>query len=147
MALLAEANALALLLKILTIAALVVAGIRYLWQAHVDRSPRLAAARAARIPAYVSPYAKSLPQQPVTARLTPGKELQRLTSVLDLAQTRVQAINRAQVAAARQIDSAEVALNRLLSEIAGVMPTVMKTPMVPRRTISTEIEMRQAMAA
>ncbi len=144
---LAEANALILLLKIILAAALFLAGLRYLWLAHVERTPRLAAAKAARVPVYVSPYAKSLPQQPISARLSPGVELQRLTSVLDSAKARVQTINAAQVAAARQIDSAEMALNRLLAEISSIMPTAIAPTIVPRRALGLEIQTQQALAA
>lgn len=123
-------------LNILAIVALVLAGARLLWSAHVDRTPRLAAKREARIKPYVSPYAKSLPPQPVAARLAAGSELKKLTTVLDQARTQVLSVHAATSAAARQIDGAEMALNRLLQEIAGVMPQAIQPTIVPRRALS-----------
>jgi hypothetical protein len=147
MTLLADTHALSLLFKIVAAATLLVVGLRCLWLAHVERSPGLAAARLARTPGYVSPFAKALPQQPVAARLKPGSELRRITAVLEGATSRVQAINAAQVAAARQIDSAEVALQRLLAEITSVMPSAIVPVIVPRRPLTVVSMTRHALAA
>jgi hypothetical protein len=147
MALLAEATVATTALNVLAIVALTLAGARLLWSAHVDRTPRLAARRDARIKPYVSPYAKPLPQQAVAPRLAPGAELQKLTIVLDRARTQIQAVNSATSAAARQIDGAEMALNRLLADIAGVMPQAIQPTIVPRRPLSVAAAERSALAA
>jgi hypothetical protein len=136
MALLAEATVATIALNVFAVLALALVGVRLLWSAHVDRTPRLAAKREARLKPYVSPYSKPLPAQPVAARLAPGTELQKLTTVLDQARTQVQSVHAATSAAARQIDGAEMALNRLLQEIAGVMPQAIQPTIVPRRALS-----------
>jgi hypothetical protein len=135
MALLAEATLATTLLNIIAIVALVGVGARLLWSAHVDRTPRLVAKREARIKPYVSPYATPLPAQPVAAR------------VLDHARAQVQSVQSATSAAARHIDGAEIALNRLLAEIAGVMPQAIQPTIVPRRALSVAAAERSALAA
>lgn len=147
MALLAEATLATTLLNIIAIVALVGVGARLLWSAHVDRTPRLVAKREARIKPYVSPYATPLPAQPVAARLAAGSELQKLTRVLDHARAQVQSVQSATSAAARHIDGAEIALNRLLAEIAGVMPQAIQPTIVPRRALSVAAAERSALAA
>lgn len=70
---------------------------------------------------------------PTVARLGPGSELKRLTSVMDGARVRLDTITASQRAAMRHLDAAEIALNRLLSEIADVMPAAIAPTIVPRR--------------
>lgn len=55
-------------------------------------------------------------------RLAPGAELGRLADIIKTARRQVDTITACQRSAARHLDSAEVALNRLLSEIVSVMP-------------------------
>jgi hypothetical protein len=147
MALLAASPVFVLLLKTLALLACAVVGVRLLWSAHVDRTPRLAARREAKAKPYVSPYSKPLPAQPVATRLAPGSELQKLSTVLDHARGQLQNVHTATAAAARQIDGAEVALSRLLQDIAGVMPQAIATTIVPRRALSLAATDRAALAA
>jgi hypothetical protein len=140
MAFLADAPLLTVIAKaILCLAAFAASGALF-WSAHVDRDPVLAAEREAKRPAYVSPHAAPLPPQPVTPRLAPGAEINRLGAVLDQARDRVQAIRDASAAASRQIDGAEFALNRLISEVAKVMPAVIAPTVIPRRELTIPAE-------
>jgi hypothetical protein len=131
------------------LALLVLAGVAVclLRSAHVDRTPRLAAQRAAKAKPFVSPAVKRSPPPPLAARLSPGAELQKLTSVLERARTQVQTVHSVTAAAARQIDGAEVALNRLLQDISSVMPNVIKPTIVPRRALSLAATERAAALA
>lgn len=124
-----------------------VSALALLRSAHLDRQPASAARRAARRSAYVSPFARPLPPQPAAPRLQAGRERDRLASVLDQASHRVEAVHASTVTAAREIDGAEIALNRLLVEISGVMPSVIAPTIVPRRQLSASISARHAAAA
>jgi hypothetical protein len=149
MAFLADAPLLTVIAKaILCLVAFAASGLLF-WSSHVDRDPVLAAEREAKRPAYVSPHAAPLPAQPSAPRLGPGAEINRLAAVLDQARDRVQTIRDASAAASRQIDGAEFALNRLISEVAKVMPAVIAPTVIPRRelTITADLPYQDARAA
>jgi hypothetical protein len=149
MAILADAPLLTAIAKAIFCLVAFAASGSLLWSAHVDHDPRLAAARAAKRPAYVSPHAASLPVQPVAPRLAAGSEIHRLAAVLESARDRVQGIRDASAAAARQIDGAEFALNRLIADVSAVMPAVIAPTVIPRRVLSiaTEVSALDAKAA
>lgn len=44
------------------------------------------------------------------------------------------------MSAGRQIDGAEVAFNRLIQEIGGVMPAVIAATVVPRRSLAPVVD-------
>lgn len=134
-----------LVAKVLAVAGLVVAGIVLLLQAYIARRPAktvgrqtVRRSRARRAPDVVLAAAP---------RLGPGTELQRLASVMDGARVRLETITTSQRAAARHLDSAEIALNRLLSEIVGVMPAAISPTIVPRRSALVGLPSRSALAA
>jgi hypothetical protein len=80
------------------------------------------------------------------ARLAPGAELKRLSSIFESFDTCVSTIKASQTAANVQIDAAEHALNRLIAEIAAVMP-VAPRPLPGSAPGSKTPADRQAMTA
>lgn len=66
-------------------------------------------------------------------RLGAGFEIGRLRDVMQRAQRRTETIDRNQASAAIQIDAAEIALDRLLADIAGVVAAPVVTPRPVRR--------------
>ena len=143
---------LATIIRLATAAAFAIAGCALLWQSRFHSGHRAATTkRGVKWPRRQPTAQLKRPQQPLAIRLLPGAELGRLSAVIDAARTRVQVINSSQVSAAVQIDAAEIALNRLLAEIGGIMPAVIKPTMVPRRAFDVDnvdiIERPAALAA
>jgi hypothetical protein len=136
-----EPQGIELFLRLALAAAFAIAGIVLLWQSHAENAngrrlshtlkPRWLRAASAK------PIALR-PMQPLAPRLRPGAELGRLASVIDTARGHIQSINANQVSAGVQIDAAEHALNRLLGEISGIMPSVIKPTMTPRRAFEAD---------
>ena len=73
---------------------------------------------------------------PGNSRLAPTAQLQRLGRVIDTACGHARAASDIQAAASVQIDAAEIALNRLLAEIVGVMPVAITPVVAPPRDAS-----------
>jgi hypothetical protein len=120
MTLAANIDMVSLALKGLIVLALLASGIRLLVQSKRARRPatvvngRVVAKGLQRM----VPIVRTQPQP----RLVPGAELGRLADVIQTARVRIDTITTCQRSAARHLDSAEVALNRLLADIVGVMP-------------------------
>ena len=131
MTFLPDIDLLPILLKCGLVLALLGAGIRLLSQAKRARMPapvvngRIVAKGLMRIAPIV--------MVPPPPRLSAGAELGRLADVMQTARTRVDTITACQRSAARHLDSAEVALNRLLDDIASIMPpTIASSVKQPR---------------
>lgn len=118
-------------------ASLMLLGVVLLWQAAGERRPAMRHTHGARRlrPVPASSTRAAPPATPSTPRLATGAELQRLLGVMEVATSRVTTINARQTAAARHLDSAEMSLNRLLGEIADVMPRTIGPTIVPRRPV------------
>jgi hypothetical protein len=147
-----EPQGIELFLRLAAATALALVGLVLLWQSFTESSlPRSKPAFGninRWLGAVSAKPALLRPIQPLAPRLRPGAELGRLASVIDAAQSHVQTVNANQVAAAVQIDAAEHALNRLIGEIAEIMPSVMKPTMVPRRAFDVDaVETPAALAA
>ena len=104
-----------------------IAGLTLLW---LDRTPAIAKAVAA--PQTKSPVTRTSAVA-VQPRLTPAAAYDRLRARITEAGDRTQRMNTCQMGAARQLDTAEVALRRLIDEISGVMPVSVSPSLVPRR--------------
>jgi hypothetical protein len=72
----------------------------------------------------VTAPAGARPLPPLAPRLEPGSEMRMLTVVIERSRTQLQSIQTTTLLANRQIDVAELALLRLLQEVASVMPTI-----------------------
>lgn len=70
------------------------------------------------------------------ARLGPDAQYSRLRETIAEAGTRTVRMNACQQSAAIQLDSAEMALRRLVDEISSVMPISLGQALVPRRHIA-----------
>lgn len=113
---------LSLIAKVVLLVALIAAGGSTLWsalwpeanfKAVTPTKPRTAPqARVSRCPALPS-------------RLGPGGEMLRLDVVFEQARTQFQSVQTSTILARRQIDVAELALLRLVQEVAAVMPAAM----------------------
>lgn len=68
-------------------------------------------------------------------RLTCEDAYGRLRARISEASERAQRMNSCQQSASRQLDTAEVALRRLVDEISGVMPAGFSTSLIPRRPV------------
>lgn len=141
----ADIDSLALIAKLVAAASLFVAGVVLLVQATLARRP--ARVVAGRVIPRRHHRAAPTTVQPPAPRLGPGTELRRLASVMDAARTHLDTITSSQRAAARHLDSAEIALNRLLSEIIDVMPPAIAPTIVPRRIASQVLSAKSALAA
>lgn len=106
-----------------------VTGLTLLW---LDRKPAVAK------PAVASPAKLPVTRPalaPVLPRLTTAAAYDRLRARITEAGERTQRMNSCQMGAARQLDTAEVALRRLIDEISGVMPVSVSPMLVPRRAM------------
>lgn len=106
-----------------------IAGLTLLW---LDRKPTVA--RPVVVPRTKLPVTRpvAVPAQP---RLTTAAAYDRLRACISEAGDRTQRMNTCQMGAARQLDTAEVALRRLIDEISGVMPVRVSATLVPRRPV------------
>lgn len=141
-----DIDALSLIAKLVAVAGLFTTGVVLLVQAYLKRRPSRSMAPHRTIASRPSR------RSPVTIvasapRLGPGSELKRLASVLDGARVRLDTITTSQRAAARHLDSAEMSLNRLLSEIADIMPAAIAPTIVPRRGVAVDSAAKTALAA
>ena len=149
MSLPADIDTLSLIAKLVAAAGLFVTGLVLLLQAALARRP------ARRVSARASGDRKStgITRRPSTTvaapspRLGPGSELRRLADIMDGARSRLDTVTTTQRAAARHLDSAEIALNRLLAEIADIMPPAIAPTVIPRRAAVTSIRAGSAIAA
>lgn len=119
-------------IAIATVCAL--AGITLLW---LDR-------QRGRVPSRPSALATAPRLAPIAAPAQPRNEIgrpkltteaayDRLRARIAEAGSKTQRMNSCQQGAARQLDTAEVALRRLIDEISGVMPVALSPALVPRR--------------
>lgn len=81
----------------------------------------------------VRPGRPSLAGVPEGPRLTCEDAYGRLRTSVSEATERAKRMNSCQQGASRQLDTAEVALRRLVDEISGVMPAALTTTLIPRR--------------
>ena len=76
---------------------------------------------------------------PEPARLSPSEQYARLRATIALASTRTAHVNACQQSASIQLDSAEIALRRLIDDISGVMSVTIATAIVPRRSFAAQV--------
>jgi hypothetical protein len=106
-----------------------------LWACHAKRDRCLISTAAASAPVARPPA--SHPRASSGGRAPePVASYGRIVRYIEAAADRVQDIHSASRAAARQIDSAEVALNRLLADVATVMPNRFSPTVTPRRSLA-----------
>jgi hypothetical protein len=130
----ADIALLPILLKVCLLLALLATGTRLLWQARRARMP--ATVVNGRVVAKGLTRIAPLVVVPPPPRLGTGSELGRLADVMQTARNRIDTITTCQRTAARHLDSAEVALNRLLADISSIMPPTITPSVQPRRSMA-----------
>ena len=130
-----DINGVMLTLKVLVALGMAVAGIVLLLQEFRMRQ------RPVRV-VVLRPLPTAEPRRvalgPVVAQLAPGDQLSRLAAVMSAANGHVDAIHSTQTSASIHIDAAEHALNRLIGEVAHLMPMNVRPSIHIRRELVPE---------
>lgn len=126
-----QATDLTIRIVVATVCAL--AGITLLW---LDRRPGATdSAPMLREPRLAPVVRVAAPTDALGPRLTTAAAYDRLRARIAETGNKAQRMNSCQIGAARQLDTAEVALRRLIDEISGVMPISVSPSLVPRRPV------------
>lgn len=80
-------------------------------------------------------------------QMTSDHAYDRLRARISEASERAQRMNSCQQGASRQLDTAEVALRRLIDEISGVMPAGLPSTLIPRRAVPVAAPKIRTLAA
>lgn len=144
----AIAHVLIMGMSILALTAVVVAGVRSAWRGRsITPKPIRGTTRALRQPGSLrrsvqveavlrSKAAISTPSAPSNGRRTIAFEYDRVVGYIERTGEKVHNIHVASRSAARHIDNAEMALNRLLADVAPFMNQRLVPTVVPRRSLT-----------